>query len=66
MSFFINQAKRLYHQKNLVKLELMRALKISEDLALQKMWGEKWEDHKSARVAEDPTNRNPGNPKPTH
>ena len=66
MSFFIKQAKRLYHQKNLVKLELMRALKISEDLALQMMWGEKWEDHKPVRVAEDPTNRNPGNPKPTH
>lgn len=39
----------------------MSALKISEDLALQMIWGEKWEDYKPVRVAEDLTNRNPGN-----
>ena len=65
MSFFIRQAKRLYHQKNILTLKLMRILKIADDLALQMIWGEKWEDHKSASVAEDPTTRNTVNPKAT-
>ena len=40
--------------------------KIIENLVLQMLWGEEWEKKKSARKADDPTNKNPGTPKHTH
>lgn len=65
MDFLIQQAKRLYHQKNILVLKLQRMIKIVEDYLLQLKWGDNWEDYKPARTAEDPTNDHPGNPKPT-
>lgn len=65
MDFLIDQAKRLYHQKNILVLKLQRMIKIVEDYLLQLKWGDNWEDYKPARTAEDPTNDHPGNPKPT-
>ena len=66
IDFLIQQAKRLYHQKNILSLRIQKMLKIIEDAILQIKWGDEWEDYKPARTAEDPTNDHPGNPKPTH
>ena len=66
MDFLIQQAKKLYHQKNMVTVRIQKMLKIVEDVILQIKWGDEWEDYKPARTAEDPTNDHPGNPKPTH
>lgn len=66
MDFLIQQAKRLYHQKNIIKLRIEKMLKIIEDFILQLKWGDEWEDHKPERTSEDPTNDHSGNPKPTH
>ena len=66
IEFLIQQAKRLYHQKNILQLKLQKMVKLVEDYLLQLKWGDNWEDYKPARTAEDPTNDHPGNPKPTH
>lgn len=66
MDFLIQQAKRLYHQKNIIKLRIEKMLKIIEDFILQLKWGDEWENHKPERTSEDPTNDHSGNPKPTH
>lgn len=66
MDFLIQQAKRLYYQKNIIHLKIQKLLKIIEDFLLQLKWGEDWEKMKPARTADDPTNKNPGTPKPTH
>ena len=66
MDFLINQAKRLYHQKNIIKFKIQKMMKLVEDSLLQIEWGDTWEDHKPARIAEDPTNNHPGNPKAIH
>lgn len=66
IDFLIQQAKRLYYQKSVAELKEQKIRKIVEDYILQFIWGEDWEKKKPARAAEDPTNNNPGNPKPTH
>ena len=66
IEFLIQQAKRLYHQKNIKRLMELRMEKIIENLVLQMLWGEEWEKKKSVRKADDPTNNNPGTPKHTH
>ena len=66
IDFLIEQAKRLYHQKNIKKIRQEREEKLLQDLLLQEKWGDDWEKMKPARTAEDPTNNHPGNPKPTH
>ena len=46
MDFLIQQAKRLYHQKNIIKLRIEKMLKIIEDFILQLKyktdWRKKW------------------------
>ena len=66
IDFLIEQAKRLYHQKNIKKIRQEREEKLLQDLLLQEKWGDDWEKMKPVRTAEDPTNNHPGNPKPTH
>ena len=66
ISFLIEQASRLYYQKNRLYLALAKMKKIFEDMLLQLKWGGEWEKHKSDRKLDDPTNDHPGNPKPTH
>lgn len=66
ITFLIEQAKRSYHQKNIKDLIIMKWKKIIEDLILQVLWGDDWENKKSARRAKDPSNDNPGTPKHTH
>lgn len=66
ITFLINQARRLYHQKNIMDLIIMKMNKIIEDQILQRLWGDDWEKKKSARQAKDPFNNHPGTPKHTH
>ena len=66
VDFLIEQAKRMYHQKNIKKIRQEREKKLMQDLLLQEKWGDNWEKMKPVRTAEDPTNDHPGNPKPTH
>ena len=66
ITFLITQAKRLYHQKNIMDLIMMKMEKIVEDLILQMLWGDEWEKKKPARSAKDPSNNHPGTPKHTH
>ena len=66
LSFLIEQGRRLYYQKNLLKLKISLLIKNIGDIHLQAIWGDDWEDKKEKRIAEDPTNKHPGNPKPTH
>ena len=66
INFLIQQAKRLYHEKNLVRIEFEKFLNNMKDLFLQGILGSDWEKYKNSRSANDPTNDHPGNPKPTH
>ena len=66
IDFLIEQAQRLYYQKNLQKLKLERLKKLKKDFAYQEKWGSDWERMKPARASEDPINKHPGSPKPTH
>ena len=66
IDFLIEQSKRLYHQKNIKKIRQEREEKLMQNFLLQAKWGDDWEKMKPARIAEDPTNNHPGNPKPTH
>ena len=66
INFLIRQGQRLYSQKSLSLLFEDKLKKIQEDHKLQEKWGDEWENHKSPRTPDDPSNRHPGNPKATH
>ena len=62
INFLIQQGQRLYSQKCISLLLEDKLKKIQEEHKLQ----EEWEDHKSPRTPDNPSNRNPGTPKLTH
>lgn len=66
VDFLIERASKLYYQKSLSLLKFYKLIKILNDLALQLNYGKDWEKNKPKRSPKDPSNDNPGNPKPTH
>ena len=66
IDFLVEQAKKVYQQKNVLLLRLQRFIKKIRDSILIFKYGKDWEKMKPKRVAEDPNNKNPGTPKVTH
>ena len=66
VDFLIERASKLYYQKSVMLLKFYKLIKILNDLILQSIYGKNWENKKSKRSPKDPSNDNPGNPKPTH